>query len=1029
MKKLINLFAAMASIAFLNELPAQTNYLTIFDTALRGDWQSQNWEGYPLPTDFAASAPGRPGAKAIEVNFTNYWDGFGLADMKPGWDIQWNYLNEVRTVEFDIYFATNSTSPDHLNFILDDNGLSDAPAISSLIPNWASLTDSQRYGHWFHATVDLSAIHPKIARFFRFILFNSGEFKPHFFLANIQLGWVNRTNPPLITLNSATLNPTYDQLTLVYHTDEYTVGQVDYGVGNFGNTIVGDANNWNTDFAFTLTNLSFGTTVQYRIAARDHRTDTNAAPNISYYTNTFAVPLKPTQPPAITSFTATNVLGNRATLLWNTERPCTAQLTYHKTGGPDLNRSFPNLAVNQAGVLDLIEAMTLYAVTVIVTDAFGYTNLQSTTFTSGTNSAPDVVITVNPSQTHKISPYIYGINDRFFLNDAPRNLPFDRSGGNRWTAYNWENNASNAGNDWYFESDDYLGGGETPGEAARSRVATDHANGVASLITIPLQGYVTADKNGSVDISDPNHLAARFKQVAFKKGSAFAYPPNTNDDYVYDDEFLWALRNQFTNDIYGDTNLPVFVSLDNEPDLWPSTHEEIQGSAMTPVDTFITNSKSMCCAIKDLAPGAKTFGPVNFGFSGMSYWQGAYADFTADNWFVDKYLTEMKKAEQSEGRRLLDVYDFHWYPEAVSANGTRIGKLVQPNLSADAIQTIVQNPRSLWDTNFTEKSWIADYFGGPIFILKRMQDKIAADYPGTGLAITEYQFGGENNIAGAVAEADYLGIFGSLDLFAASYWRQWTNMPFIAAGFDMYRDYDGKLGTFGDISIAASSSSVSNVTAYVSADSQHPSRHVIVAINRSWNAQDVAFFGINISGLAKIYRVQDQQSTPAFVGSVPADLSSWVVTLPALSVSTIEITAASNNYAAWLANNFTASEQTNSVISGMNADPEHIGMPNLLRYAFNLPGRGAVAQTATPEIVNFGNQKFPAIQFNRQSSASDLTYLIESSTDLLQWTNISTLSAGSPTTITVQDATPLNSQPTRFLRVRVQYLPQAQLTR
>ncbi len=116
MKNLINLFAAMASIAFLNELPAQTNYLTIFDTALRGDWQSQNWEGYPLPTDFAASAPGRPGAKAIEVNFTNYWDGFGLADMKPGWDIQWNYLNEVRTVEFDIYFATNSTSPDHLNF-------------------------------------------------------------------------------------------------------------------------------------------------------------------------------------------------------------------------------------------------------------------------------------------------------------------------------------------------------------------------------------------------------------------------------------------------------------------------------------------------------------------------------------------------------------------------------------------------------------------------------------------------------------------------------------------------------------------------------------------------------------------------------------------------------------------------------------------------------------------------------------------------------------------------------------------------
>ena len=1013
----------MAPIALLKTALAQTNYITIFDTALHGDWQSQNWEGYPLPTDFNAAAPSWPGAKAIEVNFTNYWDGFGLADMKPGWDFQWNYLNEVRTVEFDIYFAAGSTSPDNLDFILDDTGLSDEPALSSLIPNWNSLTEAQRYEHWFHVTVDLPALHPTIARFFRFILFNNGNFTPHFYLANVQLGWVNRTNPPVITPNSATLNPTYDQLTLAYHTDEYTIGRVDYGVGNFSNAMVGDVNNWNTDFTFTLTNLAFGTTVQYRITASDHRTDTNAAPNVSYFTTTFAVPLKPTQPPAITSFTATNILGNRATLVWSTERPCTAQLTYHKTGGAVMTRSFPTLAASQSGVLDLIEATTLYAVTVTVTDAFGFTNSQSTTFTSGTNSTPDVVITVNTNQTHKISPYIYGINDYYNLKDAPRNLPFDRTGGNRWTAYNWENNASNAGNDWYFESDDYLGGGETPGEAVRSRVATDRANGVASLITVPLQGYVTADKNGSVNISDPNHLAARFKQVIYKKGSAFAAPPNTNDAYVYDDEFLWALRNQFTNDLYADTNLPVFVSLDNEPDLWPSTHEEIQGSAMTPVDTFITNSKALCRAIKDVASGAKTFGPVNFGFSGMSYWQGTYTDFTADNWFVDKYLTEMKKAELAEDRRLLDVYDFHWYPEAVTANNTRIGSLVQANLSADAIQTIVQNPRSLWDTNFTEKSWIADYFGGPIFILKRMQDKIAADYPGTGLAITEYQFGGENNIAGAVAEADYLGIFGSFNLFAASYWRQWTNMPFIAAGFDMYRDYDGNLGTFGDTSLAASSSCASNVTAYVSADSQNPNRHVIVAINRSWSAQDAAFSGINVSGVAKIYRVQNRQSTPVFVGSVPADLSSWVVTLPALSVSTIEITAAGTTYAAWATNNFTPGEQTNSAISGINADPDHAGVPNVLRYAFNLPARGAVSATLVPVLVNAAGQNTPAVHFNRLANAADIVYHLESSVDLIHWSDSSIFAAGNPTSVTVTDATPLAGSTPRFLRVRVEYSP------
>lgn len=1020
MKRLIQLLAVCSLAALVRPAQAQTNYNSIFDAALRGDWQSQNWEAWPLPTDFNAAAPGRPGAKAIEVNFTNSWDGFGLADMKPGWDIQWNYLNEVRTVEFDIYFAAGSTSPENLVFVLDDVSYSDEPVVSSLIPNWNSMTDAQRYEHWFHIAVDLQAIHPTIARFYRFILFNEGDYRPHFYLANVKLGWVSRTNAPVITLNSATLNPTYDQLTLAYRTDEYTIGRVDYGVGNYSHSIVGNVNNWNTDFTFTLTNLAFGTTVQYRITASDHRTDTNAAPNVSYYTNTFAVPLKPTQPPAITGFTATDILGNRATLVWSTERPCTAQLTYHKTGGAVMTRSFPSLAVNQSGVLDLIEATTLYAVTVTVTDAFGFTNSQSTTFTSGTNSTPDVVITVNTNQTHKISPYIYGINDQFNHNDSPRNLPLDRTGGNRWTAYNWENNASNAGNDWYFESDDYLGGGETPGEAVRSRVATDRANGTASLITAQLLGYVAADKAGVVDITASNHLATRFKQVVYKKGSAFAYPPNTNDAFVYMDECLWALRNQFTNDIYADTNMPTFISLDNEPDIWASTHQEIQGPAMPPVESFITNSKSLCRAIKDLSPGAKTFGPVNFGFSGMTYWQGAYADFTADNWFVDKYLTEMKNAEQAEGRRLLDVYDFHWYPEAVTANGTRIGGLVQTNLSSDAIQTIVQNPRSLWDTNFTEKSWIADYFGGPIFILKRMQDKIAADYPGTGLAITEYQFGGENNIAGAIAEADYLGIFGSLNLFAANYWRQWANMPFITAGFSMYRDYDGNLGTFGDTSIAASSSCVSNVSAYISADSQHPNRHVLVAINRSWTAQDVAFAGINISGLAKIYRVQDQQPTPAFVGSVQVNLSSWVVTLPPLSVSTIEIT--SDSFSSWQAAHFTATELLNSDISSISADPDGTGFPNLVRYAFNLPARGAAVRPCTAHIVSTNGIEHIVVDFARLRNAADIAYVVEASSDLLTWNVIATVSPGIPEAVTIADEAIVSSNSSRFMRVKVQFI-------
>jgi len=51
------------------------------------------------------------------------------------------------------------------------------------------------------------------------------------------------------------------------------------------------------------------------------------------------------------------------------------------------------------------------------------------------------------------------------------------------------------------------------------------------------------------------------------------------------DEFLWALDQKFTGlGIFGaNPALPTFVSLDNEPELWNSTHLEVQGSTAVSV--------------------------------------------------------------------------------------------------------------------------------------------------------------------------------------------------------------------------------------------------------------------------------------------------------------------------------------------------------------------------------------------------------------------------------------------------------------
>ena len=62
----------------------------------------------------------------------------------------------------------------------------------------------------------------------------------------------------------------------------------------------------------------------------------------------------------------------------------------------------------------------------------------------------DVRITINaaPASAKPISPYIYGMN-HYAGSSLTNPVTSDRLGGNRWTGYNWESNASNAGRDWY----------------------------------------------------------------------------------------------------------------------------------------------------------------------------------------------------------------------------------------------------------------------------------------------------------------------------------------------------------------------------------------------------------------------------------------------------------------------------------------------------------------------------------------------------------------------------------------------------
>jgi fibronectin type 3 domain-containing protein len=646
--------------------------------------------------------------------------------------------------------------------------------------------------------------------------------------------------------------------------------------------------------SYTDTGLTNGTNYFYVVSA------VNASGESANSSQTSGTPasFSPTSsvPAAPTSLTATP--GNQQiSLTWTASSGAT---TYHVkraavSGGPYTQVAAPagNSYINTG-----LTNGTPYFYVLSALNSTGESANSSPASATPSAATPDVTITVDPSQTHAISPWIYGLNFYTGVSGAPPHLTLDRAGGNRWTAYNWESNASNAGSDYLYENDDFLTSSTTPAEAVRSFVAGDQSLSMASVMTVQLQGLVSGDETGPVSVANPPDLT-RFKQVVDKKSTinpaAFTETPSTSDSNVYMDEFLWTMDQKIPGIFGGSAAFPTFVSLDNEPELWNSTHLEVQGPSAISSDNYIAKTITLTKALKDQFPDVMIFGPVHYGFEGIYSWQGELsATPDGTNWFPDKYLPAIKTASDTYGKPLVDVYDFHWYSEATDGS-TRVTNLTGSTLNDAQVQAIVQSPRSLWDPTYSENSWITnDVLGEPIKLLPRLQAKINAEFPGTRISITEYENGGDNHIAGTIAQADNLGVFGAQGLFAATLWPL-GNCPYILAGFRAFRAFDGGSGSFGDTSLKATSSNVQKVAVYASSDSTKLGRFVFVAINRSTTQQVTAINGVALSGTATVYQMtatsaQGQNPIhPQLMQQMPISGSSLTLTLPALSVSTIDV--------------------------------------------------------------------------------------------------------------------------------------------
>lgn len=513
----------------------------------------------------------------------------------------------------------------------------------------------------------------------------------------------------------------------------------------------------------------------------------------------------------------------------------------------------------------------------------------------------DITVSVDLFGAQKsISPYIYGVNSQFRSEEYLYNADAfsARQGGNRFSGYNWETNFSNAGRDWYHNSDAYLVDFDKELLAIPGSPAIGFAQEAAEknvpykITTIQMAGYVAADGDGEVT-EDEAAPSARWKEVRASKGSELSMTPDASDDYVYMDEYVNYLV-QTLGDSTTATGYQGY-SLDNEPSLWGATHARMH-TQQTTCEEITSKSMEYASAIKNIDPNAEIFGATLFGvgayttFSNAPDWVSTYS--SQYDWFISYYLDKMADAEREYGTRLVDVLDIHYYSEDMGQ--CRVVNC-ENYTHTDCIEARLQSPRTLYDGTYIENSWIGQYEQEYLPILPKIHESIDKYYPGTKLSLTEYNFGGGDHISGAVSQADVLGVFASNDVYAANLWAMNANYDYQLSAINLYTNYDGQGSSFGNTLVSSSTSDIVKATSYASINNSDASRVTMVLTNKSLTETQNATINLTSDAeyhSAKIYGITGDTSEIRLLQTVDnIENNSFTIEVPALSVVQIEINA------------------------------------------------------------------------------------------------------------------------------------------
>jgi hypothetical protein len=482
-------------------------------------------------------------------------------------------------------------------------------------------------------------------------------------------------------------------------------------------------------------------------------------------------------------------------------------------------------------------------------------------------SLAQATITVDATANHHtISPWIYGGNNN--ISDDPKNpissaqwqfykdvglRMYRENGGNNSTKYNWRAKLSSHP-DWYnnvYAHDwDY---------SANSLLA--NTSNTQGLFAFQLLGYAASNTSHNFNdyaytqangnINSNNNWAGGGGPVAFG-GNGGVGDPNLYLKSWNADSTATILDHWF-NTLKLDPSRLMYWNMDNEPEIWSGTHDDVATSAITAED-YMQKYFAVAKAARAKYPNIKLVGPVSPNEWQWYNWNNSKVTDPSDGksypW-MQYFIKRIAEEEAATGIRLLDVLDVHFYPATESDVATTL------QLHRVWFDTQYDYPKANgvkkagnlgWDNTITKEyffercnRWLTQYSGANHNV---------------SFSLSEYgaiaNHGSENANVIACWYASHLGVFAENNVEFFTPWDWYNGQWEVMHLFSKY---------FGQISTKTSSTNNNVVSGYSSLTTDGDSL-IVVVVNRdqtntqpvvlniqNFNASTTSVSGYRLSGL------------------------------------------------------------------------------------------------------------------------------------------------------------------------------------